>query len=97
MLKNAIEASSEGQAVTLSCDSEDEVISVNVHNAAAIAHEAQLQIFNRSFSTKEGVGRGIGTYSMKLLGEEYLKGCVSFTSTADTGTTFTLTLPLDAD
>lgn len=33
----------------------------------------QLQIFNRSFSTK-GKGRGTGTYSMKLLTKRYLKG-----------------------
>ena len=38
-------------------------------------------------------GRGIGTYSMKLLGERYLGGQVAFTSGAATGTTFTLTLP----
>jgi sensor histidine kinase regulating citrate/malate metabolism len=44
-------------------------------------------LFRRSFSTK-GRGRGIGTYSMKLLGEKYLKGRVWFTSSPNAGTTF---------
>jgi signal transduction histidine kinase len=51
----------------------------------------QLQIFQRFFSTK-GPGRGLGTYSMKLFGERYLKGKVDFSSQAPQGTTFTVTL-----
>ena len=35
--------------------------------------EVKAQIFERSFSTK-GRGRGIGTYSIKLLTERYLEG-----------------------
>lgn len=52
-----------------------------------------LQIFQRSFSTKGG-GRGIGTYSVKLLTENYLQGRVAFVSTAEAGTTFTATYPI---
>jgi sensor histidine kinase regulating citrate/malate metabolism len=51
-----------------------------------------LQVFQRSFSTK-GRGRGIGTDSVRLLTEKYLEGRVAFTSTANTGTTFEVTLP----
>ena len=32
------------------------------------------QVFLRSFSTKAATGRGIGTHSMKLIGERYLLG-----------------------
>jgi sensor histidine kinase regulating citrate/malate metabolism len=52
-----------------------------------------LQIFQRSFSTK-GAGRGLGTYSIKLLGERYLHGTVSFASSAEQGTIFQISLPL---
>ena len=55
--------------------------------------EVQLQLFQRSFSTKGQTGRGIGTYSMKLLGERYLGGRVEFISRHPEGTTFTLSLP----
>ena len=47
----------------------------------------QLQVFNRSFTTK-GQGRGLGTYSVRLLTERYLKGSVDFVSKPGTGTTF---------
>ena len=45
------------------------------------------------FSTKSSTGRGLGTYSMKLLGERYLGGAVSFSSSAEHGTVFTFELP----
>ena len=52
----------------------------------------QLQVFQRSFSTK-GAGRGIGTYSIKLLTERYLGGKVSFVSEDGIGTRFSCHLP----
>ncbi len=52
------------------------------------------RIFQRNFSTKAEAGRGIGTFSMKLLGEEVLGGKVSFTSTENDGTVFVLSHPL---
>ncbi|MCX6911436.1 MAG: ATP-binding protein [Verrucomicrobia bacterium] len=52
----------------------------------------QLQVFNRSFSTK-GSGRGLGTYSVKLLTERYLKGKAGFTTSKEGGTTFFIILP----
>jgi signal transduction histidine kinase len=50
-------------------------------------------MFQRSFTTKEGGGRGIGAYSVKLLTERYLGGWVTFSSSREVGTTFTVTLP----
>ncbi len=55
------------------------------------------QVFQRSFSTKGGKGRGIGTYSARLLAERYLGGRLTFSSTADAGTSFVLELPPAAD
>jgi len=55
--------------------------------------EIQSQVFQRSFSTKAKSGRGIGTHSMKLLGERYLGGRVEFLSDEAAGTTFSITLP----
>ena len=94
MLKNAIEASSDEQTVTVSCSCMDGFVSVHVHNCGVIPEQIQYEIFNRSFSTKTGSGRGIGTYSMKLLGETYLNGHVSFESSEETGPTCTITLPM---
>lgn len=91
MIKNALEASMPGSTVTLLCNKSGENIRFSVHNDSFIPHDIQLQLFKRSFTTK-GVGRGIGTYSMKLLGEKYLKGKVGFESSEENGTTFYIKL-----
>jgi hypothetical protein len=93
MVKNALEACRAKQTVTVGCTASDGAIDFWVHNPGVIAREVQLQVFQRSFSTK-GRGRGLGTYSIKLLTERYLQGSVSFTSTADRGTIFTARYPL---
>lgn len=93
MVKNALEASAAGEVITLDCRRCDRAICFSVHNAAYMPEPVQLQIFQRSFSTK-GSGRGLGTYSMKLLSEGYLQGTVTFRSTPEEGTTFIATYPL---
>jgi signal transduction histidine kinase len=94
MLKNALEATAPGETVTLGCRLGMEQVELWVHNPGEIPEPARLQIFQRSFSTK-GAGRGLGTYSIKLLGERYLGGQVSFTTSAAQGTTFRLRLPTE--
>jgi len=96
MIKNALEASKPGQAVTLGCDHQDGWVRFWVHNPKVMPRHIQLQIFQRSFSTK-GTGRGLGTYSMKLLSERYLDGRVSFASEEGMGTIFMAYYPQVAD
>lgn len=93
MIKNALEASKAGDTVTISCKTVGKEIQFSVHNPGFIPPEIQLQIFKRSFSTKEP-GRGLGTYSMRLLSERYLQGSVSFTSSEEQGTEFMARYPL---
>jgi signal transduction histidine kinase len=96
LLKNALEASHTGETVTLGCRREETDIAIWCHNEGVLTKEVQLQIFRRSFSTK-GVGRGVGTYCIKLLSEKYLQGRVELASTPQTGTLFTLTFPIAPD
>ena len=93
MLKNALEATSPGGTVTLSCIDSGDTVTFTVNNPEVMPKEVQLQVFQRSFSTKGEAGRGIGTYSMKLFGERYLGGRVDFVSRSSEGTTFRLALP----
>jgi len=93
LLKNALEATPANGEVSIGCTKEDNSFSFFVHNPSFIPRDIQLQIFQRSFSTK-GSGRGLGTYSIKLLAEKYLKGKVSFVSNEHDGTTFKVALPL---
>jgi K+-sensing histidine kinase KdpD len=93
MIKNALEASPQNIVVEIGCKNAGEECVFWVHNQTVIPHDVQLQIFQRSFSTK-GEGRGIGTYSMKILTENYLGGKIWFASSEDLGTTFFVGLPL---
>jgi nitrogen-specific signal transduction histidine kinase len=94
MLKNALEASPEGATVTVGFGKIDvERVRFWIHNPTFIEEVIQRQIFQRYFSTK-GEDRGLGTYSMKLLTEEYLGGKVGFESTREKGTTFSVTIPV---
>jgi K+-sensing histidine kinase KdpD len=94
MVKNALEAEDAGASVkVLSRQENDGTMSFIVQNPKVIPQEIQYQIFQRSFSTK-GSGRGLGTYSMKMLGEVYLKGKVYFKSNSEIGTMFICNIPV---
>ncbi len=93
LIKNALEASEPGQKVTVSYTNDKKNIVFSIYNEKEMPEEVKMQIFNRSFSTKASSGRGLGTYSVKLLTERYLKGKVDFTSTEE-GTTFNVRLPV---
>ena len=94
MMKNALEASHNGSDVIIGCTRKSGKSHFYVHNDTYIPEDIQKQIFQRSFSTKE-INRGLGTYSMRLIGENYLKGEVYFTSDKVKGTTFSIDLPYD--
>jgi signal transduction histidine kinase len=94
MVKNALEASAVGQTVTVACRRAEDGVTFTVHNVTVMPRDVQLQVFQRSFTTK-GRGRGLGTYSMRLLAERYLSGRVSFVSTPETGTIFTAWIPFE--
>ncbi|MBN2505353.1 MAG: PAS domain-containing sensor histidine kinase [Verrucomicrobia bacterium] len=92
LVKNALEAARAGQTVTVGGEDAGHSIRLWVHNPGYMPKAVQLQVFSRSFSTK-GLGRGLGTYSVRLLTERYLKGRASFTTDPEHGTTFSITLP----
>lgn len=95
MLLNALEASGRFGTVTAGVrEGAGGEIVFWVHNDGVIPPEVQVQLFQRSFTTK-GPGRGLGTYSIRLL-SGYLGASVAFTSTAEHGTEFRLTLPASA-
>ncbi len=93
LLKNALEAGGPEDLVSVSVEHRSGFCRISVRNPAVMPQDVKLQIFQRSFSTK-GPGRGIGTYSIKLLTEQYLKGKVSFISETGEGTIFRIDLPI---
>ena len=91
MVKNALEAENAGSVITVSCRKAAGGVAFLVYNPAQMPDDSRLQVFQRSFTTK-GTGRGLGTYSIRLLTEKYLKGKVSF-STGPGGTEFRAEYP----
>ncbi|MFA6465742.1 MAG: ATP-binding protein, partial [Desulfurivibrionaceae bacterium] len=94
MLTNAFEASGPGDTVRLWLEKEGGRLCFCVWNRNEIDDAVRRRIFQRYISTKEGVGRGTGTYTMKLFGETFLNGKVDFSSSATDGTVFRLCLPI---
>lgn len=94
MAINALEATPPGGEIRIRATREPATINFRVWNEAPIPPEVALRIFQRNFTTKGNLGRGLGTYSMKLVGERLLQGRVSFKSSALDGTTFEFVLPV---
>lgn len=93
MALNAVEASRAEETVRLSFGWRGDRPRFAVHNPGTIPDALRGRIFQRSFSTKAPHGRGLGTYAMKLFGENLLRGQVGFESGPATGTTFWILLP----
>ncbi len=94
LMKNAFEAIDNNQSVKIGVFKENDKIIFKVNNPGVIPLEAQFQIFQRSFSTK-GMGRGLGTYSVKLIVEKYLNGSVYFKTGENQETTFFVELAIE--
>lgn len=94
MIINALEATHEGGEVRVWVEHSEQDVTFCVWNSSAISATIATRIFQRNFSTKQGVGRGLGTYIMKLFGETYLGGTVDFTTSKAEGTVFRFRLPL---
>lgn len=95
MIKNGLEATPIGGEVTLNCGRVGGDIVFEVHNPTSMSMAIQSSIFKKIVTTK-GSGRGLGTFSMKVLGEKCLGGHLSFVSTEEAGTVFTFALTAPA-
>lgn len=94
MVTNALEATEKGGTVKIWLEPEPDTLSFCVWNAQEIPRKVGIRMFQRNFSTKEQAGRGLGTCSMKLLGEKILGGQVSFASSGKEGTIFRFAHPI---
>ena len=86
MVKNACEAS-HGTTVSVHACAADGKVRFSVRNDLVMPDDVKSKVFIYGNSTK-GSGRGLGTYSMKIIGENYLKGHVWFRSEEGFGTEF---------
>ncbi len=92
IIRNALETIRTGDEVTVGWKPEGDYADIEVHNPGYIAEDVQLQIFQRSFSTRD-TRRGFGTYGVKIIVEHYLGGTVWFESNRKEGTCFHVRIP----
>jgi signal transduction histidine kinase len=93
MVKNALEETDKGDNIKVWTQLPADQIIFNVWNRKPLSEYVAKRIFQRNFSTKPEMGRGYGTYTMKLFGEEILGGIVDFTA-SDNGTVFRISLSI---
>jgi K+-sensing histidine kinase KdpD len=93
MIINALEAEKTGQEIHLKVQPIHDSIVFSVWNSQPIEPPTARRIFQRNFSTKNESGRGLGTFSMKLIGEQFLGGRVYFKTSRQAGTSFFIELP----
>lgn len=94
MLINAFEAVDPHDRIRFNTEVKDGQVVFSVWNRSAMASAVSCRVFQRNFSTKSELGRGLGTYSMKLIGEQLLGGHVYFETSPDEGTRFFFELPI---
>jgi len=94
MLLNAFENSDPGRAIRFWVDCGRNDVTFCVWNHVCIPEEMRQRIFQRNYTTKSEPGHGLGTYSIKLFGETFLGGKVSFESSEESGTVFRFCLPM---
>ncbi len=92
LLANAVEASPEGQKVSLRMEEEDRELVIVVHNMGAVPEEVRNTFFQKYATQGKKGGTGLGTYSAKLMAET-MDGTIAFTSSEAEGTTVTVRLP----
>ena len=93
LVKNAFEATPEGGTVKVWHEWWEGRRGFLVENPGTIPPEVAERIFERSNSTKATRGRGLGTYSARILGEQFLGGKVGFSSLPGENTRFFIWIP----
>lgn len=92
LLKNAMEAENDRSEILISVIDSTATISFKVKNSTVMDEKQQKLIFTRFAGGGDGK-MGLGTYCAKKLASGYLNGKISFVSTREKGTVFTLRIP----
>jgi len=92
MVMNALEASAKDDEVHVTAEVAHSLLTIAVWNRQCIPVEVTKRIFQQNFTTHAEMGRGMGTYFMKVIGEQSLGGTVDFSTSETEGTVFSIHL-----
>jgi two-component system sensor histidine kinase/response regulator len=91
LLKNAAEASPEGQRISVSLRG-GEIATIAIHNSGAIPESIRSRFFQKFATAGKKGGAGLGAYSAKLIAGT-LNGSIGMETSEAAGTTITVKLP----
>ncbi|WP_285164483.1 ATP-binding response regulator [Shewanella goraebulensis] len=91
LLANAIEAAPEKSKIHLSQLTDENWLTINIHNDGEIPARIQQRFFDKFVTSGKSNGTGIGTYSA-MLSAKAQGGDVAFTSDLQSGTTLSVRL-----
>ena len=91
LMKNAVEASPDGAAVTVSVTTSADRVVASVHNAGVVPEEVRGAFFQKYATSGKAGGSGLGAYSARLMSRVQEGELAMRTSVAE-GTTLELTL-----
>ena len=91
LVRNAVEASSEGESVTISIGTGDTCV-IDIHNAGVIPVEIRHRFFERYTTFGKRNGNGLGTYIARLITRAH-NGSIRFTTEEGEGTHLVVELP----
>ncbi len=91
LIRNAVEASSEGDEVTVRVTT-GENYRVAIHNRSAVPAEMRAVFFDRYTTSGKKNGTGLGTYVAALIAKVH-SGTIDYTTSEEAGTTVTVLLP----
>ena len=95
LIMNALDATEEGAAITVSTDvlSEEDSVAITIaDDGHGIPEDVQQQIFRAYFTTKS-TGTGLGLFVCRQLAEVELGGRIELVRSDSSGTTFRILLP----
>lgn len=97
LLDNACKYSPEHTPVTIACNEDDGIVTISVTNAGALLSKHDIALvfekFRRGSSSQGTAGAGLGLWLVQQIVEQH-GGSVGVVSTAETGTTVSLVLPV---
>ncbi|MBI5591555.1 MAG: response regulator [Deltaproteobacteria bacterium] len=92
LVKNALEASAEGEVVTIDMQRHEEEWRIAVHNSVAIPIDIRSRFFEKGVTFGKPDAEGLSVYSTRLMAE-VMGGSVAVETGDANGTTLTVRLP----
>lgn len=92
LIKNAIEASPPGSAVTIAAQEDHGFLRLTIHNLGVVPESIRGRFFEKNATAGKMFGTGLGTYSAQLIAKAH-GGRITFTTSEAEGTTVTVLLP----